>query len=89
MIYLATVFVSGGMSVRDADGVNFPQLLNDTVEYIVPADVVPAAVEGFSTVPVAFQSYVTPTCAYNNTCPFGIMNYFQVRSEQGGSTTAK
>ncbi|TKR87167.1 hypothetical protein L596_011614 [Steinernema carpocapsae] len=64
IIYLATVWMTGSTTLRDADGANIPVLLSAL---------------NSSNDPTGFGNYyVQPSCVANDTCPYGLMNYFQV-----------
>uniref|UniRef100_A0A914E877 Uncharacterized protein n=1 Tax=Acrobeloides nanus TaxID=290746 RepID=A0A914E877_9BILA len=73
LIYLGTVWTTGFTCLRDADGDNIPQLLNDTLTYSGISEIV---TEHYTPNPI--QEYVVPDCAFNGTCPYGLMNFFQV-----------
>uniref|UniRef100_A0A915CQI4 Solute carrier family 12 member 9 n=1 Tax=Ditylenchus dipsaci TaxID=166011 RepID=A0A915CQI4_9BILA len=86
LVYLVTVFATGSTCVRDADGLHFPQLLTDTIYHLNSSASSNStfSIDEVSTVepPLlpswSFKSYQDPECLANNTCPFGLMNYFQV-----------
>ncbi|KAK0411802.1 hypothetical protein QR680_005854 [Steinernema hermaphroditum] len=64
IIYLITIWMTGSTAVRDADGVNLPTLLSSL---------------NASSLSGSFGTYyVQPACVANNTCTYGLMNYFQV-----------
>lgn len=56
-VYMTFLWMSGSMTVRDADGLNVPVLNMGDEE------------KGY---------YAKPGCYANETCPYGLMNYFQV-----------
>uniref|UniRef100_A0A914X1N1 Solute carrier family 12 member 2 n=1 Tax=Plectus sambesii TaxID=2011161 RepID=A0A914X1N1_9BILA len=60
IIYLATVWITGGTTVRDADGFQALMYSNSS------------------------NTYITPPCASNETCAYGLMNYFQVMELESG-----
>ncbi|KAI6213008.1 hypothetical protein M3Y94_00098100 [Aphelenchoides besseyi] len=70
-VYIALITATGSTCLRDADGIHLPTLLtqlwNTTVDSTPPN--IPKAL---------FASYYEPACAANNTCPYGLLNYFQV-----------
>lgn len=70
VVYLFLILSTGSLCVRDADGIHLPTLLSawnstGTTSYGLPN-------------PQPMASYVMPDCAQNGTCPYGLVNYFQV-----------
>lgn len=73
-IYLLLIVSTGSTSLRDADGLNLPTLMggfwNTSIDNLPPLE---------ST--AVFGSYYAPTCSINRTCPYGLLNYFQIIEE--------
>lgn len=70
-VYLLLVITTGATCLRDSDGIHFPTLLtgywNSSIDGLSPIE--PAS---------SLASYYAPACSANETCPYGLMNYFQV-----------
>lgn len=69
--------MTGSTCLRYADGGNVPQLLGFVNEAVKANETIllsrESIVDEFN-----MKYFVTPECAQNNTCPYGLMNYFQV-----------
>lgn len=70
IIYMIVVIITGSTCVRYADGVNFPELISS----FNPISNVNEPYKN----DWIFISYKSPPCSVNNSCPYGLMNYFQV-----------
>lgn len=92
-VYLLLLWTTGSTTLRNADGINLPQLLiaSNTSELLSDAITslssistnfitdTPALVEDVSSNMLSnMQYYVKPECAFNDTCKYGLLNYFQV-----------
>ncbi|KAI6225165.1 Amino acid permease-associated region domain containing protein [Aphelenchoides fujianensis] len=71
LVYLLLVTVTGSTCLRDADGLHLPTLLTEVWNTTVDAS--PPSVPS-----TPFAAYWQPHCVNNGTCPYGLMNYFQV-----------
>uniref|UniRef100_A0AC35TQF4 Solute carrier family 12 member 1 n=1 Tax=Rhabditophanes sp. KR3021 TaxID=114890 RepID=A0AC35TQF4_9BILA len=58
LVYLLTVWTTGAVCVRHADGVNVPVYVNNDTSGV--------------------YGYIEPPCALNNTCPYGLLNNFNI-----------
>uniref|UniRef100_A0A1I7RP02 Solute carrier family 12 member 3 n=1 Tax=Bursaphelenchus xylophilus TaxID=6326 RepID=A0A1I7RP02_BURXY len=72
VIYMLLVFCTGATVVRDADGVHVPVLLTAVANQTLAQE------NGLFAPKRPWAAYFEPQCAQNSTCPYGLMNYFQI-----------
>ncbi|CAD5223563.1 unnamed protein product [Bursaphelenchus okinawaensis] len=72
IVYMLLVFATGATVVRDADGVHVPVLLTAVANQTLAQE------NGLFAPKRPMAAYFEPQCAQNSTCPYGLMNYFQI-----------
>lgn len=91
VVYIIVVIMTGSTSVRYADGINFPELISSTndAQGLTNNFTANSSSDSFNNKAFLgasetygsdwiFLSYKAPLCSVNNSCPYGLMNYFQV-----------
>ncbi|KAI1714915.1 solute carrier family 12 domain-containing protein [Ditylenchus destructor] len=75
IVYLLMVWMTGSTCVRDADGIYIPMLLSQLNATGIVPEIKPVVDESVGSV---FTFYAKPACVGNASCPYGLMNYFQI-----------
>uniref|UniRef100_A0A7E4VP44 Solute carrier family 12 member 9 n=1 Tax=Panagrellus redivivus TaxID=6233 RepID=A0A7E4VP44_PANRE len=77
IVYISFIWITGCTVVRDANGLDVPVLLNSTI--LANFDNKDWSSEVFAALFGAPQQYYAkPDCISDNSCKYGLMNYFQV-----------
>uniref|UniRef100_A0A7E4ZXP3 Solute carrier family 12 member 2 n=1 Tax=Panagrellus redivivus TaxID=6233 RepID=A0A7E4ZXP3_PANRE len=77
IVYISFIWITGSTVVRDANGLDVPVLLNSTL--LANFDSKDWSSEVFAAIFGAPQQYYAkPDCISDDSCKYGLMNYFQV-----------